>query len=247
MESSLKIKMDNNKAVMTLRNFFMSKACVFLQLVAAIAIIIIRYKGDNMPIAYGIAGFVLLESAILFFCDDIIATLPSFMMICVISIKCYDSFNLFIKFWWLLIPFVSAFFFHFIVYRQKIKFGKLTAPYIVMSFVITLGGVGSISPKDYFNGASLYHTFGLGFGMLIMYVLLSSHLRTSKNYSLRMRVSYIMMATGILCSFMVFFQYFMYKDVVFSEFRIIYMQWRNNVSTILMLVMPFSFYVSQRK
>ncbi len=247
MESSLKIKMDNNNAVLALRKFFMSKLCVLLQFIAAVAIIIIRYKGDNVPIAYGIAGFVLLESAILLFCDDIIATLPAFMMICVISLKCYDSFDLFIKFWWLLLAFVPAVIFHFVVYRRKIQLGSLTLPFLVMSFVITLGGIGSISVEDYFNGASLYHTFGLGFGMLIMYVLLSSHLHTSKDYNLRMRVSYIMMITGMLCSFMVFFQYFMYRDVVFSEFRIIYMQWRNNVSTILMLVMPFSFYVSTKK
>ncbi len=247
MQSNLKNKMDNQQWVLALRSFFMSKLCVLLQLIAAIAIIIIRFNGNNMPIVWGIAGFVLLESAILFICDNIIATLPAFMMISTISIKCYDSFDLFIKFWWLAIPFVSAILFHFIVYRQKLHFGKLTLPYLVIAFVITLGGVGSISAADYFNGASLYHTFGLGFGMLLMYVLLSSHLHTSKDYSLRMRVSYIMMATGILCTFMVFFQYFMYRDIVFSEFRIIYMQWRNNVSTILMMVMPFAFYVSKRK
>ncbi len=247
MTLSLKTKMDNTAWVLSLRKFFMSKLCVLLQLIAAIAVIIIRYNGDNMPIVWGIAGFVLLESAILFFCEDIIATLPPFMMISIISIKCYDSFNLFVKFWWLAIPFVSAVLFHFIVYRKKLQFGKLTLPYAIIAFVITLGGVGSISAADYFNAASLYHSFGLGFGMLIMYVLLSSNLQTSKDYSLRMRISYTMMAAGILCSFMVFFQYFMYRDIVFSEFRIIYMQWRNNVSTILMLVMPFAFYVSKKK
>lgn len=247
MKTCLKERMDSNSFVLLLRKFFMSKLCVLLQLIAAIAVIIIRFKGDNMPIVYGIAGFVILESLILVFCDDIIATLPTFMMVSVISLKCYDSFDQFMSVWWILLFAVPAVLFHFIVYKNKLQFGKLTVPYAVMSFVFALGGLGSISAEDYFNGASLYHTFGLGFGMLIMYVLLSSHLHTSKDYNLRIRVSYIMMAAGILCSFMVFFQYFMYRDIVFSEFRIIYMQWRNNVSTILMLVMPFSFYVSTRK
>ncbi len=247
MESGLKIKMNSSKAVLTLRKFFMSKACVFFQFVAAVAIIIIRYNGNNMPIVYGIAGFLFLESMILVFCDDIIATLPAFMMVSVISLKCYDSFNQFMKIWWILIPAVFSIFFHFIVYRKKLKYGELLKPYIAIAAVFTLGGIGSISPQDYFNGASLYHTLGLGIGMLIMYVLLSSHLHTSRDYSLRMRVSYIMMITGALCSFMVFFQYFMYRDIAFTEFRILFMQWRNNVSTILMLVMPFSFYVSSRK
>lgn len=247
MESSLKIKMDNNKLVLTMRKFLMSKLCVLLQFIAAVAIIIIRFKGNNMPIVYGIAGFLILESLILFFCDDIIATLPSFMMISVISLKCYDSFNQFMQIWWIVIPVVFSVLFHFIVYRKKIQYGKLLKPYIVMSVVFTLGGVGIISAEDYFNGSSLYHTIGLGIGMLLMYLLLSSHLHTSRDYSLRMRVSYIMMITGALCSFMVFFQYYMYADIAFTEFRILFMQWRNNVSTILMLVMPFSFYVSTRK
>ncbi len=240
-------KMNTNSFVLAMRKFFMSKLCVLLQLIAAIAIIIIRFKGDNMPIVYGIAGFIILESLILVFCDDIIATLPAFMMVSVISLKCYDSFNQFMEVWWILLFAVPAVLFHFIVYKKKLQTGRLTVPYIVMGFVFSLGGVGIITAEDYFNGASLYHSFGLGFGMLIMYVLLSSHLHTSKDYNLRIRLSYIMMATGILCSFMVFFQYFMYRDIVFSEFRIIYMQWRNNVSTILMLVMPFSFYISTRK
>lgn len=247
MESTLAAKLEKNKFFMSVRKFLMSKLCVFIQLLISIGIIIIRYNGDDMPIVYGVVGFVLLEAVILFFCDDIIATTPPFMFISTIAIKCYDSFDLYIKFWWMAIPIAAALIFHFVVYRRKLIIGKLLYPYIAVAATVTLGGVGIISLKDYFNGTSLYYTVGLGVGMLFMYILLSTHLHTSKLYNLRIRISYIMMATGILCSFMVFFQYFMYRDIVISEFRIIYMQWRNNVSTILMLVLPFPFYVSTRK
>lgn len=247
MESSLALKIENNSVALFIRKFLMSKACVALQLLAAIGVMTHRYNGSIMPIVYGLASFVLLESVILFFCDDIIASLPPFMMISAMSIKCYNGFDSIIKIWWAAIPFVLALIFHFVVYRRKFVFGKLTIPYLIISIVITLGGAGIISAEDYFNASALYHTLGLGFGMLLIYVILSSHLHTSPMYNLRVRISYIMIATGILCSFMVFFQYVTYFDIVLSEFRILFMQWRNNVSTILMMVLPFSFYISTRK
>lgn len=247
MNCSLAEKISNNRYAAALRSFLMSKAFVVIQFVIACAAVIIRYDGNNMPIVYGIIILGIIEALILVICDDIIATLPAFMLISVISIKCYDSFDTFMQFWYMLIPVAASLIFHFAVYRRKIVLGSLTVPYIIVSVAVTLGGAGIISPSDYFSGTSLYYTLGLGFGMAAMYILLSSHLHTSPFYSLRMRLSYIMMVAGILCTFMVFFQYFMYRDIVISEFRIIYMQWRNNVSTILMLVMPFSFYVSARK
>lgn len=256
MISNLSEKIERNKAIMALRRFFMSKLSVAVQLFMAIMIIIIRdnrkvlfdHKVGNMPIVYGIVVLVILESIILVVCDNIIATTPSFLFISAISIKCYNSFNKFIKVWWVVIPIAIALLYHFVVYKKEFKFekGKLTLPYLLVSIVVTLGGLGKISFKEFFQGTYLFYTVGLGFGMLFIYFLLSSCIHTSNDYSLRMRISYTMMAVGILCSFMVFHHYLIYIDVVMSEFRIIYMQWRNNVSTLLMLAMPFAFYVSAR-
>ena len=233
----------------------MSKLCVVLQLLLAILIIVLRNNGTlfsynvyNKPIVYGIAAFVIIDSIILIVCDNIIATTPAFLFISVISIKCYNSFSTFIKFWWLAIPFAIGLAFHFIVYKKEFKptKGRLFLPYLIVAASVTLGGLGKISFKEFFQGTFLYYTVGLGVGMLLIYMLLSSCIHTSNDYSLRMRISYMMMAVGILCSFMVIHQYLMYFDIVKNEFRIIYMQWRNNVSTFLMLSMPFAFYVSTK-
>lgn len=233
----------------------MSKLCVGLQLFMAMLIIVLRNNGSlfgrmvyDMPIVYGVAAFAILDSVILVVCDNIIATTPSFLFISVISIKCYNSFSTFIKFWWLAIPFAIGMIFHFAVYRKEFRpeKGRLALPYLLVSIAVTLGGLGKISFKEFFQGTFLFYTVGLGIGMLLIYMLLSSCIHTSNDYSLRMRISYMMMTVGILCSFMVFHQYLMYIDTVMSEFRIIYMQWRNNASTFLMLSMPFAFYVSTK-
>ncbi len=247
METVLAAKMKENKAVSALRRFLMSKTCVVIQVLYAMAVIVIRGKGNNMPIVYGLIGYLFLESLILVFCDDIIATLPTFMFISVISIKCYNSFSLFIKFWYFAIVAVAALLFHFIVYRRKIVKGEMALPYLLVSIAVTLGGVGKTAPADYFNGTVLFYTVGLGFGMLFLYVLLSSCLHTSVDYSLKMRLSYTMIATGIICVFMMIHHYFMYLGFDLTHYRLLYMQWRNNVSTILLMAMPFAFYVSTRK
>ncbi len=247
METVLASKIKENKITSALRKFLMSKACVIIQVLYAVAVIIIRSNGNNMPIVYGIIGYLILESLILVICDDIIATLPTFMFISTISIKCYDSFDLFIKFWYILIPVCLSLLFHFIVYKRKFVKGEMTIPYIAVSIAVTLGGIGKTAPADYFNGTVLYYTIGLGFGMTLLYLLLSSHLHTSRDYSLKMRLAYTMMATGFVCVFMMIHHYLMYLGLDLMHYRMLYMQWRNNVSTILMMVMPFAFYVSTRR
>ncbi len=255
MISELSNKIEQNRLLMSLRRFFMSKAGVAVQLFLAILIIVIRGKGrifgeyyGNTPIVYGILAFAILEALILCVCDNIIASTPAFLFISVISIKCYNSFDVFIEYWWLLFPLVFSLLFHFIVYKKEWHYekGKLVLPYLLVSAAVTLGGLGKISFKEFFQGTFLFYTVGLGFGMLFIYILLSSCIHTSRDYSLRMRISYTMMAVGILCTFMVFHHYLLYIDTVIEEFRIIYMQWRNNVSTFLMLSMPFAFYISTR-
>ncbi|MGN1168608.1 MAG: hypothetical protein ACI4RB_00690, partial [Acutalibacteraceae bacterium] len=157
MNCSLAEKISNNRYAAAFRSFLMSKAFVVIQFVIACVAVIIRYDGNNMPIVYGIIILGIIEALILVICDDIIATLPAFMLISVISIKCYDSFDTFMQFWYLLIPVAAALIFHFVVYRRKIVLGSLTVPYIIVSVAVTLGGVGIISPSDYFSGTSLYY------------------------------------------------------------------------------------------
>lgn len=249
MDTVLAKKMGENKIILALRKVFMSK--IFVAVQVAYAMIIILIQGDSktyfLPIVYGIIGYLIVESLILFVCDDIVATLPIFMFISTISIKCYNSFGVFIKFWYLLILAGAALIFHFVVYRRRFVKGEMTVPYLLVSIAVTLGGLGSISISDYFNGTVLYYTIGLGFGMLFTYLLLCSCLHTSVYYILRMRLSYTMIATGIICVFMMAHHYFLRFGFDLLSYHLVEMQWRNNVSTILLMAMPFAFYVSTRK
>ena len=202
----------------------------------------------------GAVMFLLIESILLLFCRDIMVTTLPFMLTCVFLCKMYDSFSTFIKLWPVAIGFILVLIFHFIVYRKKIVFGKLFWGILAVSIATTAGGLFAKGAFKNIDGSGIFYIVALGFGMLFIYILLSSHINTDKDYDIAEKFAYIMMLTGIFAVFVVL-QHYM---TLFSRFakdpmslindpRFFYVQWKNNISTFLMICMPFPFYLSFKK
>lgn len=236
--------MEQSSFIEKIRRFALTKTFMVIQCLIAAVFIIIRDKGSNMPIVYGDLFFGMLICFILVLCDDLIATLLPFLLVCCMSIKCYDSFNIFIKYIYLAPIVAGALIFHFVVYRRKIDFGKTWPGAAAVAIAVTLGGLGKITAREYFSGTALYYTFGLGIGMFLLYLLMNTHYRASDKYVLRLKFSFIMMMAGLFCVFMIGHHYVLYWANFMSKLSPLYFQWRNNVSTLLMLSMPFAFYLS---
>ncbi len=243
-------KMEQTKWIQSIRKFMLSKTFMVIQCLIAAAFIIARGKteGRMIILAYGVLCIGAILCIVMIFCDDVIATLLPFLLASSIAIKCYDSFDIFIKFvWFAPIP-VFALLFHMIVYRQKLDWGKTWPGAAAVSVAVTLGGLGKITFAEYFNGSALYHTFGLGIGMFILYLIMNSKYHSqSKYYELRFHFSFIMTLVGTFCVFMICHHYALYWTNFLAKLSPIYFQWRNNVSTILMLTMPFAFFLSSKK
>ncbi len=233
--------LNNNAAVDKLRSFFISERFMIIEL--AIACIVTVF---NIEVA-GLLIFISIITVLLVVCDDLIATTLPFLLVCETLIKCYDSYNTFIQYVWFTVPLVAALIFHFIFYRQKIILGKSFFSILAVSVSVTLGGAGYISAKEYFSLVSFYYVFGLGFGMLIIYILLNTYLNTERQYPLKEKFTDIMIYMGLFAVFMIFEYYFANLSEVFAEKGIIYMQWRNNISTFLMLAMPFAAFKAVKK
>ncbi len=183
-----------------------------------------------------IVGFTVVMS------NDVMAWLTPVMFTYLIAIRCYDSFDDFMGYVWLAPPLVAMLLFHIIAYRKPLSTrGSQFKPMIFVSASIILGGVGFISPEEYFAPTSIYHMLGLGFGMVLIYSYLYSHVNIRKDYSLLHKLTKIMVVTGCFASFMVISYYLININDVIDTKGIIYMQWRNNCSTILMITMPFAF------
>lgn len=240
-------KMEQSRTINSMRAFLCSKTFMVIQCFIAAIFIVIKDKGDIMPIVYGNIVLCAILCFILIICDDLIATLTPFLLICCMSVKCYNSFDVYIK----LVPavplIVAVFLFHFIVYRRRLDMGKTWPGALAVAIAVTLGGLGKITAAEYFSGTALYYTFGLGIGMFLIYLLMNSHYHASDKYVLRLRFSFIMMLIGIFCVFMIAHHYIMYWSNFIAKLSPLYFQWRNNGSTILMLTMPFAFYLSIHK
>lgn len=224
---------NNNTAIKKLREFFISEKFMLITFILACIITLLQAE------VYGVFVFIAIISIILVICDDLLATTLPFLLLCETVIKLYDSYDTFIKLIWFALPVVTCLIFHFIYYRRKAVIGSAFKPMLFVSIAVTLGGVGFISAKEYFSLVSFYYVFGLGFGMLFIYILLCTYLNTDRNYSLKEKFSDIMIYMGLFAVYMIIEFYIVNIPQVMETKGILYMQWRNNISTFLMLAMPF--------
>lgn len=178
--------------------------------------------------------------------DDLIPALQGALFTVCFAIRCKNSFNEFFIYRYLAIPLAIMFFSHFFLYRTKLSKGKCFWAIFAASAATTLGGTGAISAKEYFSVTSIFYIIMLGFGMLLIYCYLCSSLRQKDEYEFSDRFSKLMASIIPMLSVCLFQEYFSRKDEFLAVLGVIPFQWRNNASTLLMLAMPFAFYLSAR-
>lgn len=163
------------------------------------------------------------------------------------SIKCYDSFDVFIKFIWFAPVLALAIIFHFVIYHKKFELGAIWKGTLFVGIAVTLGGVGKITAPEYFSGTALFYTAGLGLGMFAIYMLMNSQYTFSEKYDMRKKFSFIMTLIGLFCVYMIVNFYIANWSTFVKSGSTLAFQWRNNASTILMLTFPFGFFLSSKK
>ena len=228
-----------------LRHFIVSPWGLLLQFCLAAVVII-----AHAPLP-GLLLFIAVVSIILVVCDDVLAALPGFLLVSLFMIKsdpdtAYDQY---IRFWWLIFFALAAIAFHLWAYQRKKKFvwGKAAWALLGVAVAITIGGLGSISAKEYFTGGSLFHMVALGVGMLAAYLFLSRAVKPDDTGRLPAYVANVMLMMGLFAVFMIFHHYLEFLPQVLKRKELLAFQWRNNVSTFLMFALPFPFYKAFRK
>lgn len=207
---------------------------------------------------FGIVTMILLISIMLIFISDIMPAYLPIMLATMAVLRMYDSFNVFINYAWVIGIALLSVIFHIIFNRPKAvvnknKLGELTLPLIGVSLALILGGIGSITTAEYFNYTALYYVLGLGVGMLIAYQIFLRRINPSRAYNTKEYLAFAMFIVGTFAALMVFIQYatnavpallgppFSYN--IIEQYFVI----SNNISTIILMVMPFSFYLAIRK
>lgn len=195
----------------------------------------------------GLLGFAAIILFTLIICYELIATTLPFLLMCCFMIKCFDSFSTYIKIVWLA-PFCAAIIIsHFFIYPKPIKAGFGLYAQLAVTAAVMLGGVGTISAKEYFSLMSIYYMLGLGIGMVLIYLISYSYFESTEKVDVHRYFAKIMFIVYLYSVFVVLSYYIINIKTVMETRSILEPQWRNNISTFIMLTMPFAFYLSLKK
>jgi len=200
----------------------------------------------NADIA-GLFVFAAVISAIFVLCDNVLATAAPALFTCLFMIKSGGggAYDRLLPFALLAVIPVGALVFHLVCYRIPLVIGKAFWATLAVAIALLLGGIGFINAREYFALTSIYHMLALGFGVLITYFWLSCAIRENDE-DLPEFVANLMTALGLLACFMVLHVYVVNLPYLVGRPAILAFQWRNNVSTFLMLALPFPFYKALR-
>ncbi len=232
-----------------LRNFLTSDRWMFILFAIAGIILCANFYWSDADIdIYGTVFMAYITAFSVVVSNSVMGWLIPVMFTYLVAIQCYDSFNQFMGIIWLAPPLVAALLFHLIAYRKKLdRKGTMLAPMLAVSVAILLGGLGFISPKEYFGGSSLYHMIGMGVGMVIIYCYFNGHIDLKKDLGFADKLVKLMVMVGLFATFTVLAYYIIKINKVLDMGRIPFVRWRNNISTILMITMPFAFLRANRK
>ena len=219
-----------------LRDFFESR--IFMIALVALSVFFVIFEKE----AYGAIILLNVGAVALLFSENILSAFTPALLACTFVIKCYDSAELFFPLWWTALFPIVAIVVYLIVYRRKITVGKSFGGVVAVAVAVTLGGLFTISPYEYFAGASLYYVLMLGFGMVAAYLLLRSHIVENDRYDIFGRFADMMIVIGALASFVVLEYYVKNLSTTLLVGELADVQWSNNVATILMITMPFALY-----
>ncbi|MBQ9802030.1 MAG: O-antigen ligase family protein [Clostridia bacterium] len=169
-------------------------------------------------------------------------TLP-FLHLTLLLIFCYDSFSVFIGYIWLLPIVVIAMAVHLWRLGPRARRGMTLPPLLAVSAATLLGGVGMISPADYFRPASLVFMAGLGPGLVLSYWIMKRELEARES---REALKQDLLWWGVVAMAVVFW----HVMPLILENGVLYIahvpQWSNNISTMLMIAMPAAFAQKRR-
>ncbi len=216
-------------------------------------IICVCYLFSKEDIGFLILMILIISNCILV--EDIMPMILPLVGMCIIVLRLYDGWEKLFELWPLAICAVIALAFHFVYYKKKIKKSKILLPLLAVSVALLAGGLFVISAKEYFSFNAIYYTIGLGPGMIGFYLLFRHYLNPQKKYNTFEAIADIANTIGGIVIAMLVIQYVqnvipkinaipVWEPQQIWTDRIIGgpLQFGNNLSTVLLMVTPFSFY-----
>ncbi len=203
--------------------------------------------------------FVLITTVVFAFPQNGLHAFYPAMLACCIAIKCYDSFDTFIKFFYIPIPIIIIAIVKLCKGAKNYERGDSFFGILAVAIAVTLGGIGTISAGEYFAPTSLYYVLALGAGMILFYFAARYGIHESDEDTFGL-FALFMYIIGLFCMFEVLQLYATYHEIIFyngkflssgvpriDQLMAFKFQMSNNASTIMMFCLPFPFCYAVKK
>lgn len=219
-----------------IRGFFESKW--FFVLSTALSALFVVFEKE------AIGAIILLNvgALALYFSENILVAFLPALLASTFVIKCYDSATLFMPLWWTALFPVVSIVVYLVTHRRRFTVGKSFPGVVAVAVAVTLGGLFEIPVKDYFSGASIYYVLALGVGMVAAYLFVRSHITENDRYDIFEHFANMMLAVGVFAAFVVLEYYAVNFETTVLAKKLAEVQWSNNLSTMLMITMPFALF-----
>ena len=227
------------------RRFIDSDIFIVLMFMMALGIIIL---GVEIP---GCIFFGFIICFIVVISPDVMSAFVPFFLLYAFAIRCKNSFDEFMGYIWCLPIFLFAVVFHIVAYRKMFtaKRGELFLPISLVSLSCILGGVGIMTPSEYFTPTNVIYMLALGVLILLIYFAFGGVIGEGKNgqkpVDERLSKVFITLTVFLFCAVVQY--YISHWEQFIMDPDILPFQWRNNACTLLMIAMPFCFYMSTKK
>lgn len=190
----------------------------------------------------------VIDGLVLLFCDEIMPFLAAGLMTTLFAVKSYDSYNLFMgrPMVFLSVPVflfaIAALIVNFMRYYRKnrdipfFSVGKSFWGIAAVAVAVTLGGLGSISFRDYISAA--YYVVFLGVGMIGLYFVFRFRFRHRDEYDLSEKFAEVLIIVGLCAALLAAKSILFSLDDILLNRSVPEWKFRNNYSTFLMICMP---------
>lgn len=186
-----------------IRHLYASPFYKYLPFFAAFAIILV----GNGALVPGMWAFSLLVVLSLVLTDDLMPSLQGFLMMNCMSILGQPSHSTPLNPLPFMVPVVLAIVLHIIIYPKPFVPGSTFPGLLAAAAAALLGGLGTITAKEYFEPTALGYTLLLSLGLIFAYYVFVSQLRGMDRTVLATEFLKTMLLCGLLCGQMILMPY----------------------------------------
>lgn len=189
----------------------------------------------------GMLVLVAFATYMQFTCRDLMAAILPAVLFLLLGTKYFDDLGSLLSIWWILPPYIASFIYNFLHWPIKLRKSACWKSLLAVSVACAAGGVGIISAREYFSLYGFMYGFGLGGGMLLASVIYGTNLARPRSYDVCARFSRILYCVGIFTGLVVVNYYIWHFSESVSDDFILYIHFRNYLTTMLVLALPMPF------